>query len=140
MRRVVLSGSVVLSILVLAGGGFRSQPAAEDAHPGNKVLYHELVGRLPPGEHKLGVWLSRWKPGEVTPLHYHHGPGVLCVLEGELSNRIPSRGETIVLKPDTCWTEVPRLAHSPSNPGRKDAVAIFVLIHPADKRLREDVQ
>jgi mannose-6-phosphate isomerase-like protein (cupin superfamily) len=140
MRRFVQSGGAPLVLLVAVAWAFGPHPAAEEAHPGNKVLFHEPLERLPPAEYKLGVWISRWKPGEVTPLHFHHGPGVLCVQEGELKIHIPSRGETVSLKPDQCWKEVPGMAHRPSNPGRHAAVAVFVLIHPADKPLRMDLE
>ena len=140
MRRRVLSISILLLIFfVVANTGSSRVSWGEDAHPRNKVLYHELLDALPQGNYKLGVWLSRWKPGEVTPLHFHYGPGVLCVLEGDLMIRIPSQKD-LLLKAGSCWQEIPRLVHSPSNPGRTDAVAIFVLIHPTDKPVREDVK
>ncbi len=138
MRRTMLLMSV-LSLILVVNTGSRRTSWGEEAHPPNKVLYHEPLPALPTGAYKLGVWLSRWKPEEVTPLHFHHGPGVLCVIEGELMIRIPSQKD-VLLKPGNCWQEVPRLTHSPSNPGRTDAVAIFVLIHPTDKPLREDVK
>jgi quercetin dioxygenase-like cupin family protein len=139
MRRRVLSVSILLLIFVVANTGLWKISWGEDAHPPNKVLYHERLEALPQETSKLGVWLSRWKPGEVTPLHFHHGPGILCVLEGELMIRIPSQKD-LRLKAESCWQEIPRLIHSPSNPGRTDAVAIFVLIHPTDKPVREDVK
>ncbi|MFQ5851958.1 MAG: cupin domain-containing protein [Candidatus Binatia bacterium] len=141
MTRVIVAVCVAVGIFisVVVMTGLSGPVQNEEAHPGNKVLYHQALPPLPRGNHKLGVWLSRWKPGEVTPLHFHHGPGVLCVLEGQLRIRIPSQGE-VTVNPGNCWEETPGVAHSPLNPGRRDARAVFVLIHPVDKPLREDVK
>jgi quercetin dioxygenase-like cupin family protein len=73
--------------------------------------------------------ILEFAPGSWTPPHSHGGPGLVTVLEGEVTHIPEATGEEMVYAPGEAWNEVAGAVHVAGNDGQENArvAAIFLL-------------
>lgn len=67
------------------------------------------------GKYRIRVTEVTMDPGGYMHAHHHLGPGLRCIVSGELTYEIG--GKTTVYKPGECFTETGALTHESSNAG-----------------------
>ena len=88
-----------------------------------------LSGITQPGEFDLVLLTLDFAPGSATPLHTHGGPGLVLVLEGEISNAVEGKPEQIV-KTGQSWPEMPGEYAVVGNKGAAKARVVFAVVLP----------
>jgi quercetin dioxygenase-like cupin family protein len=84
--------------------------------------------------------ILEFAPGAETPLHSHGGPGLVTVLEGEVTHRPQETGEETVYSVGEFWLETPGMVHVASNAGQENArtAAIFLLPEGASLTIAQE--
>jgi len=88
-----------------------------------------LPGITQPGEFELVHLTLDFAPGSVTPLHTHGGPGLVLVLEGEISNAVEGKPKQTV-KTGQSWVEMPGEYAIVGNKGATKARVSFAVVLP----------
>ena len=125
----------VLSLALLATPAVQAQQqAAVESKGQHSVLKMEQVisGHLTElnGRYKLRVAESIFEPGGYIGMHHHAGPGLRCVISGDLTYIHPDK--TTVYHPGDCFYESGDIAHGTRNDGKEALHLLVFEILPAD--------
>jgi quercetin dioxygenase-like cupin family protein len=88
-------------------------PAGEAAGADSRLAAAQPVELPDPGGYLMRLDRVDFPPGGIAYLHTHRGPGIRCLLAGEL--RVEVNGASHTLKPGEAWFEAgpdPVLAHA----------------------------
>lgn len=88
-------------------------PAGEAAGADSRLALAQSVELSAPGGYLMRLDRVDFPPGGIAYLHTHRGPGIRCLLAGEI--RVEVSGAAHTLKPGEAWFEAgpdPVLAHA----------------------------
>lgn len=88
-------------------------PAGEAAGADSRLALAQAVELADPGGYLMRLDRVDFPPGGIAYLHTHRGPGIRCLLAGEI--RVEVNGTAHALKPGEAWFEAgpdPVLAHA----------------------------
>lgn len=72
------------------------------------------------GKYRLRVTEVTMDPGGYMHAHHHLGPGLRCIISGEMTYEIG--GKTTIYKAGDCFTETGAMTHESSNAGAAPVV------------------
>ena len=74
------------------------------------------------GKYRIRVTEVTMEPGGYMHAHHHLGPGLRCMLSGEMKYEID--GKATIYKPGDCFTETGAMTHESSNAGSVPVVLL----------------
>jgi quercetin dioxygenase-like cupin family protein len=105
-------------------------PPSEQLPPGPKPVYRtSLPGLTMQGEFELINLILEFAPGAATPLHTHGGPGIVTVLEGEITFGVSGKPDQVA-KPGEFYPDLPGTQHTAANNGSSPARVSYVIALP----------
>lgn len=129
----LFASAVIFVALVLATNtASAQQKAVEKSGQHSKLkLEQVLAGHLQElnGKYKLRVTEVTYDPGGFIGTHHHSGPGIRCIISGELSYEQPDR--TTIFKQSDCFFESGDIAHTAHNLTEKPVVLLNFELLPA---------
>ena len=130
---------VVVAFAVPHGGKPTSAVAGKPAPAvPNKTLYaFTLNSPAVSGGYSLVQQVLDFAPGSQTPKHRHGGPGVITVLQGQLTLHRDGADETF--NTGTSFTEMPGQTLQASNQGSSDLVVVATYLLPDGAQLTTNV-
>ncbi len=105
-------------------------PAPPNAPPGPKVLYRSTMpGLTMAGEFDANNLILEFAPGASAGAHTHGGPGVVIVLDGEITFRTEGKPDQVATA-GYMFVDTPGVVHSATNEGSAPAKASFIAVIP----------
>ncbi len=126
--------TIVLVIIVAAFGSgvANAQQKVEVKGQSFKLKLNQVVsGYLSElnGKYQLRVGEATFEPGGSIGLHHHAGPGIRCVIAGEITH-VSADGKTTSNKAGDCYYESGEVSHSSHNAADKPVVLLNFEILP----------
>jgi quercetin dioxygenase-like cupin family protein len=129
MRKIRLVSMVLVALFAATAAradgvdlkGFHGKPLAELTDLGHLA---ELDGK-----YKIRVTRVTMDEGGYMHAHHHVGPGIRCMVSGEMAYAIG--GKTTVYKAGDCFTETGAQTHESSNIGKEPVVLLNFELLPA---------
>lgn len=81
------------------------------------------------GKYRIRVTEVTMDPGGYMHAHHHLGPGIRCMVSGEMKYEIG--GKTTIYKAGDCFTETGAMTHESSNVGSAPVVLLNFELLPA---------
>ena len=123
MKRSSVLHLLLLSSFLIATTVSPHNQVVEKSGQHSRIMLEQVVsGHLEElnGKYKLRVTEVTYDPGGFIGSHHHAGPGIRCVLSGELSYEQP--GKTTIYKPGDCFFESGDMVHTAHNLTKKPVV------------------
>ena len=129
---LALSGAMLASLLVLAANAFGD----EKKHKPPAALQDVALGELNMKNPMMRARKFTFPPGAKSPTHRHDGPGIRCVLDGEITIYWKD-GTKRTYGPGDTYFEGPGENHPPhdmaaANEGDKPVTVYIVDLHPGE--------
>jgi len=129
MTRFIMLG---LLLSGLAAGAPRGNEVQKQGQSSTMKLEHVVAGHLTDlnGKYKLRVSEVTYSVDGFIGEHHHAGPGIRCVIAGELTYVQPSK--TTVYQVGDCFFESGDISHTAHNAGTEPVVLLNFELLPAD--------
>src|SRR5947199_205833 len=135
MNRVILV--LVAAALMAACGGGSSSVAAK-LPPGPVVKYRNMLpGQSSTGSIDLIQTIINFAPGSQTLKHHHGGPGVITVIQGEVT--LSSDGVERTYKVGESFTELSGQTLQAFNRGTSELIVVATYLLPDGAQLSTNV-
>jgi quercetin dioxygenase-like cupin family protein len=98
--------------------------------PGPKAVYKSSLPDLTmQGEFELINLILDFAPGAATPPHTHGGPGIVTVLQGEITFGMEGKAD-MVAKPGEVYPDLPGTVHTAANKTSTPARVSYAIVLP----------
>ncbi len=124
----------LLALLLLLGVTFSQN---QELPPGPTPVYRTSFEVTDPPGQVITIVLD-FAPGAWTPAHWHGGPLLVTVIEGELAMR--QQGTERTFKAGELWIEYPGVVHAAGNKTSGTATVVVTFLMPRGGRLTSLVQ
>ena len=126
------TASLALLALLCAGAPARADGVDHKGFHAKVLAELADMGHLAALDGKYKIRVTQVTMDEAGYMHAHHhvGPGIRCMVSGEMSYAIG--GKTSVYKPGDCFTETGAQTHESSNIGKEPVVLLNFELLPAD--------
>ena len=127
MRKIALA---LICVLFASGANADSSVDLKGFHAKVKAELTDL-GHLSElnGKYRIRVTEVTMDPAGYMHAHHHLGPGLRCIVSGELTYEIG--GKTTLYKPGDCFTETGAMTHESNNAGKDPMVLLNFELLPA---------
>lgn len=127
MRKIALA---LICVLFASGADADSSVDLKGFHAKVKAELTDL-GHLSElnGKYRIRVTEVTMDPAGYMHAHHHLGPGLRCIVSGELTYEIG--GKTTLYKPGDCFTETGAMTHESNNAGKDPMVLLNFELLPA---------
>lgn len=117
-----------------------AQETQQELPPGPQLVYEaEMDPAEVPDDFTVRTLVLEVPPGAQTPFHYHPGPGIVMVLEGELVSFDQDGQETVHSSGDT-FEEGPGRVHAIRNDTDNPVRLLFTILLPVGEELTTVVE
>jgi quercetin dioxygenase-like cupin family protein len=114
-------------------------PPSDQLPPGPKPVYRtSLPGLTMQGEFELINLILEFAPGAATPAHTHGGPGIVTVIEGEITFGMEGKPDHVA-KPGDFYLDLPGAVHTAANKTSAPARVSYLVALPKGAALTTPV-
>jgi quercetin dioxygenase-like cupin family protein len=130
MERITRVSLAVLLPLLLLVANSVAFAQSQELPPGPKVIYRSVLPNVTMQEEfEIINLILEFAPGAATPLHTHGGPGIVTVLDGEVTFAVEGKPDQVA-KPGEFYLDLPGTPHTAANKGISAARVSYVALLP----------